>query len=453
MTVVLMAVGCATHPTPLPENAPPAAVDCAAMFAKLDEAIDAHGVRDAQEFRLPGFPYLRVNRFVASFAGEARTDDAAREAMLTGMATLDVHARQFESANLPGDVRATLGALPLESCSATMLQYGRATPSRVAAILEQARVPDAYADWKRALGLYAITSIPFRWGVALWEESTRRKFETASAAPLTRWLPPPAEAALLRRHAPVFEIDARTAVDQFGAPQWTNDGIVVDTRKPGVFTHIAHTRFEGQTLAQLIYTLWFPSRPCAGPFDPLCGHLDALTVRLTLDHDDEVLMADSIHACGCYHQFFPSSRLVPRPPPDGREEWAFSPASLPVIQKGQRLVFRIASGSHDLFGIGAMNVDAAEGTRYAMQPANTLRSLPLPGNAGRRSLYGADGLVAGTGRGERFLFWPMGIASPGAMRQWGHHATAFVGKRHFDDADLIEKRFARAAQELAVKVQ
>jgi hypothetical protein len=27
------------------------------------------------------------------------------------------------------------------------------------------------------------------------------------------------------------------------------------------------------------------------------------------------------------------------------------------------------------------------------------------------------------------------------MRQWGHHATAFVGRRHFDDVDLIERRF------------
>ena len=26
-------------------------------------------------------------------------------------------------------------------------------------------------------------------------------------------------------------------------------------------------------------------------------------------------------------------------------------------------------------------------------------------------------------------------------RQWGRHATAFVGRRHFDDADLMEKRF------------
>jgi len=71
-----------------------------------------------------------------------------------------------------------------------------------------------------------------------------------------------------------------------------------------------------------------------------------------------------------------------------------------------------------------------------------LRSLPLPGG-GTRSLYGPDGLVAGSERSEREYFWPMGITSAGQMRQWGRHATAFVGKRHFDDADLIELRFAR----------
>jgi len=27
------------------------------------------------------------------------------------------------------------------------------------------------------------------------------------------------------------------------------------------------------------------------------------------------------------------------------------------------------------------------------------------------------------------------------MRQWGHHATAFVGRRHFDDPHLFEKTF------------
>lgn len=78
--------------------------------------------------------------------------------------------------------------------------------------------------------------------------------------------------------------------------------------------------------------------------------------------------------------------------------------------------------------------------RYTFRADEELRSLARLGG-GRRSAYGADGLIAGTERAERYFFWPMGIASAGAMRQWGRHATAFVGRRHFDDADLFEKRF------------
>jgi hypothetical protein len=37
----------------------------------------------------------------------------------------------------------------------------------------------------------------------------------------------------------------------------------------------------------------------------------------------------------------------------------------------------------------------------------------------------------------------MGIPNPGAMRQWGTHATAFVGRRHFDDPFLIDRAFLR----------
>ena len=71
---------------------------------------------------------------------------------------------------------------------------------------------------------------------------------------------------------------------------------------------------------------------------------------------------------------------------------------------------------------------------------DVLRSLPLP-DGGFRSVYGPDALIRGTERAERLLFWPMGIESPGAMRQWGRHPTAFVGRRHFDEPRLLEQRF------------
>ena len=61
----------------------------------------------------------------------------------------------------------------------------------------------------------------------------------------------------------------------------------------------------------------------------------------------------------------------------------------------------------------------------------------------QRSFYFRDDLFVGRNfwKGERFLFWPMGVPAPGAMRQRGHHTTAFVGRRHFDDPWLIEGSF------------
>ncbi len=104
-----------------------------------------------------------------------------------------------------------------------------------------------------------------------------------------------------------------------------------------------------------------------------------------------------------------------------------------------RIRIRIAARTHYLIDV-ATDSGARAATRYALADEDVLRSLPLPGG-GTRSLYGPDGLVAGSERLERFLFWPMGVPSAGTMRQWGRHSTAFLGRRHFDDADLIERRF------------
>jgi hypothetical protein len=245
----------------------------------------------------------------------------------------------------------------------------------------------------------------------------------------------------------VFEIErpregAVPAFDRFGVPHWPSRSAVVpqvDTGAPAVYRRDAFTLYRGRLLPQRVYTLWFPERPPRGALDVLAGALDGVIVRITLSPDGRVpLLVDTIHACGCWHLFFPAASLRLRDGAPTREEWAYTPAPLPAWAPGERLVVRIASATHHVTGLGT-STDRA-GHAYALHDEQRLRALPLP-EGGSRSLYGPDGLVPGTERAERFLFWPMGIASAGAMRQWGHHATAFVGRRHFDDADLIERRF------------
>jgi hypothetical protein len=137
--------------------------------------------------------------------------------------------------------------------------------------------------------------------------------------------------------------------------------------------------------------------------------------------------------------FFPTPRAQALPAPDGVEEWMFSPQSLPRVGDGERPVVRIASGTHAIERVSIVKGSDSL-ARYELLPYGELRSLTRIGGP-RAGIFDTEGLVPGSERPERYLFWPMGIASAGAMRQWGRQATAFVGRRHFDDADLFEKRF------------
>jgi hypothetical protein len=56
-------------------------------------------------------------------------------------------------------------------------------------------------------------------------------------------------------------------------------------------------------------------------------------------------------------------------------------------------------------------------------------------------MFNLYGIAPGSERLERFILWHTGVLSPGAMRQWGRHAVAFVGKRHFDDPFFMDKMF------------
>jgi hypothetical protein len=152
-----------------------------------------------------------------------------------------------------------------------------------------------------------------------------------------------------------------------------------------------------------------------------------------------------MHNCGCYHLFYPSPRLAPRERGGEWEEAAFAPQPLPPLAAGERYALRVASGTHYVQRVLAVPA-SGEGVRYALDDYDRLRAIPLAGG-GHRGLFRPDGIVPGSERGERVLFWPMGVPEPGAMRARGRHATAFVGRRHFDDPDLIERAFAPAGRE------
>ena len=474
--------GCATPPA-----APPAddslASRCARAYAALDAEVDAAGVRDAAAARIAGFPALRATRFLASFATPA-LDGAAFDAWLAQLAAEDRRARLHEIANLPPEptrrARAALaaegfGALApqafLDGCSSTLAQRDAADPQLRAALVAGARVPDDYDDVARALGAYPLARVVAAAAIRNYERGVVEAFAAQrDARPRTAYVPPPAPLApaqvraivergradplgipaldaadaerLLATFAPVLAVEERGGDDRIGRPVHAQGGVGF-APVPVVFGRVTHTRFAGATHVQLVYTAWFAARSSAHPGDPLAGALDGVMWRVTLDRDGAPLVYDSIHACGCYALFVATPRVVARPRQDTLDEQALVPASLPAHDAGARVAIELDGGTHYLRGVRLLDAPPAGAIRYAIADDDALRSLALPAG-GTRSLYGPDGIVAGTERGERALFWPLGIRDAGAMRQWGRHATAFVGRRHFDDAFLLDRYFVPA---------
>jgi hypothetical protein len=457
---------------------------CEQLFEALDNAVEAAGVRDGGAAQVSGFPYLRVDRFLASYRGESMSPDALVW-WVERMRWLDKETRAIELANLPDAYRANLsGELPdpqrlidrLDECSGKLVQRDLAEAVRQERLRVAAEVPDDYQIWQRILGLYPVTALAFYQGIRKYQANVRATFATpledlpvtgrligyqpevasmqthSRAADLVRsrdnplGVPIP-EGPILDRlvaaNAPLLEVDESDRDDRIGAPVLDRQGAAyIDTSRPTAFVRTAHARYLGQPLLQLVYSFWFPARPKMGELDLLGGHLDAIVWRVTLDSNGEPLLYDTIHSCGCYHMFFPTPLVQRRPREPAFEEPMLVPARLGPRQPEERIVIRVASGTHYIENVRyGLNPDAEEYRNYMFAEDDHLRTLAWPGR-GRRSLYRPDGIVPGSERGERYLYWPMGVREPGAMRQWGRHATAFVGRRHFDDPTLIERYFA-----------
>jgi len=491
---LLILTGCTTPqlqvPVPrsvyLDTTADTALGNCARLYVDVELAVARAGVRDVQAQRISGFPYLRANRFLASLG--ARVEHPEQVSYWAGeLLALENEARPWELRNLYG----TAGTVPyrlaawsvgplteaLADCGQQLLEADLQDPERVAALLDQATVPDSYSMVARTAGIYPVSAWFVGQGIQRLQTTFQERFDTTAnsepTARIVRYQPPSTEALspeaiatllheassrnplgvhaltaaeqkqLFHHFAPVWETGTASHADIPGAPYWfTSDEIRVNLTRTVVYHKLSHTWIDGEILPQLNYVIWFPERPREGRFDLLGGHLDGITLRITLDSRGDPLMYDAMHNCGCYHMYFPPEHgLQPSPAASEVPEPLLIPIHVPRVDGG-RLTVRTEPGSHYINNVREVVRESDVGAvTYTLRPYNSLRSLPLPGG-GYRSLFGQDGLVIGTERRERWVLWPMGVIEPGAMRQWGHHATAFVGRRHFDDAFLLQTFFS-----------
>jgi len=450
---------------------------CAEFFASLDDRTKEAEVIDPGAFRVKKYPYLRVDRFLASF-GEEIVDSATFSAWIDRMQALDQGARKYEIANLSSST-----AIALESGSDRAGLYSKVADCGdmlKAADLQSVKhqeefkkniaVPDEYIPLRRVLGIYPLTSMFVYRGVFIWHTEARKSF---SPVPPVNWrsirytpywkidissarqtikptkrdalgIPVYSDEArkvLFRMYAPVWEIQFEGDDDRIGTPMWTAKGALdVDTEQPLTYTLLSFTRFGKEILTQLNYIIWFPSRPKEGALDIYAGFLDGVNYRVTLDSNYEPLLYETVHNCGCYYKAFPTNRLLVREKIDYAEP--------PLILKApdfnpakEFMTISMESRTHYVQHLYSSSRELQPATTiYSLIDYSQLRSLPYSTDD-RKSIFSQNSIIAGSERSERFILWLTGVLSPGAMRQWGRHAVSFVGKRHFDDPFFMDRMF------------
>ncbi|WP_210394957.1 hypothetical protein [Motiliproteus sediminis] len=469
MALLLLLAGCSSSPSPRWIVGEGQEQRCQTLLTEMERRVDRAGVRDPFGHYLYRYPYLRSSRWLHHWGSEVISSEQGRTQWLQAMRVMADQARGIELDNLPPELRfQPAERQQLEDCVDSLALPALATTQHQAAMLEQAAIDDSYSSLSRTLGLFALTRQVVLHQISIWQAEWGARFNDPSLLKGGSRVYPPASSTLpavggyqsavqhlpgapaltdqqwqdlVARHAPVWQLFYHSGDDRLGRPYWQGGQVRVETSDPVSYVLPSLTRFEGENLLQLNYWIWLPARTPVRVGDIYAGRLDGLIWRVTLNSDGKVLLYDSIHACGCYHLMFPVDPELRQRPQDSQTEVPLIlPFRAPERALGRPLL-QLLPGSHYLMGVRLWSPSAGLGSPYRFDHYHRLRR--LPSSTGRRNLFSANGLVEGTERPERWLLWPMGVASAGAMRSWGHHAISFANRRHFDDPTLLEALFTR----------
>jgi hypothetical protein len=477
-------LGCASlspYPTPITSNS---VEGCQAFFSQLEDQVKEAGVREASNFLVPGFPYLRTNRFLSAMKNRIR-EEKEREEWVQWMKTLDLLSREKEIRNLPDDRVLSLQAIETsqpnrnevftraESCSEKLFKHDKALPSFDTLLASRVDVPDDYSFFRRTIGLYPLMVLPVAFVNHKAQVKARSRFEInldqlpvlgrfrAYAPQRNLRLPEEEVRALIEESkknglavplldnsrgkelawsfAPILIQDVAAPYDQLGQVVWKGNRLGIDSDRPTLYYYFSHAFLREEPILQINYVVWYSDR--AGETPPAIekGHMDGLTYRVSLNLRGRPFVIDVMNNCGCYHLFAPIKESIERIVSKPFKPDPFVPQWLPAIPPGNRLGMRVGSGWHQVERLLAV-AQPPDAILYDLAPYDDLKTLSKK-NGETESIFDSKGILKGSERVERFILFSMGIPKIGSMREQGHHAIELIGRTHFDDPYLFGESF------------
>jgi hypothetical protein len=211
-------------------------------------------------------------------------------------------------------------------------------------------------------------------------------------------------------HSPVFLIEeSGKSYNLIGTPTAVPDEeggerIYVDSALPTIYTLRQSFDTESGVYTNLYYRVHFEKSPFSIiPFNVSAGQNTGLIVVVTLNQGGEPLLYTTVHTCGCYHAFVPTSFLPDKafPPGWSREGQRVYGEKLPGILRflggkttGYRAVISLRRGSHRVKGFSLVAIQDIQ-ERHLLQSSSTLpmealESLPME-DGSTTSFFEEDG--------------------------------------------------------------
>ncbi|MCX7060152.1 MAG: hypothetical protein NTZ11_04550 [Gammaproteobacteria bacterium] len=436
--------------------------DCRAKYAEMDARVDTAGVRDGSYYRVPGFPYFRTDRYVASFKDDV-SDLNAVAGWTRRMREFDQEAREFEYRNL-GMSEQEIGAwrYDLLTCGGGLANLELFEDANLAFLRKQVTPGSEYqakatlrdAQQKAQQKVLAAHEAEIRarfsrpladagrdgalklWSVKPVEDLSLIAKGYGKAIPDELGVPALIDSqwrAFAEAQAPALWIETAGPRDQPGVPVVGKDqAFTVDPAQPRLHYQITFTRHAGQPLTQINYFIWFAGR------DGNSGALDNLIWRVTLDAEARPLVYESVNASGRDHLWFAAQPLLARTaagkPTDNP---ALFPQAEPIAGP---VALRIAAGSHDLLRVVPLATAAASAgsAAYELRRYEDVFTLATP-DGKTRSLYDSSGVIRGVRDEQQAQLAANRLTAAGALHVLGRVPVSVAGSAHFDDAERLDQ--------------
>ena len=222
------------------------------------------------------------------------------------------------------------------------------------------------------------------------------------------------EAALLRRHAPVFVVrESENAVNRIGTPEirheFGRDRVLVNPASPRIYAQVRHDRIGATPVLQLLYRVHFEAVPLASKvFFEAHRNAGVLAIVTLTEHKRQPIFFSTVHTCGCFLALLPTDRLPREALPDNwpKNTKRVTGKTLPAIVKypksaQARLAVRLEPKTHRIEHIETIATQPRIPREIVpLHSMKELHRLKVVGGGGRRgSFFHTSGPLRGYVRG------------------------------------------------------